>query len=357
MPEDLSQYDSLERYETVLKHIHDAVYTLDPNGQITWVNETAVENFDIGYDREDLIGAPVSIVLNEEDIEKALEIIQRCLQSDDRNSGRCEIAIQTAYGGEIPCDLHLALLPFEDGEFQGTVGVVREITDRKLREQQLEVQNRALRHNLRNDMNVILGLAEDLESAVDEDNKQDVRTIREVGEKLLELSEKVRSMSEIQEWSAADEETVDLFGLLESLVDEFQDTYPDVKFDYEVTADEPVQRRIATERFLDLAMRNLLKNSIEHNDSNNPRVSISVDTDGNHGTVRVEDNGPGIPQVELEVLGRESESALQHSSGMGLWIVNWCVTKMGGDLRFEEATPHGTIVTLDLPTRRNPPDR
>lgn len=349
MSESFAEYDTLERYETVLKHIHDGVYTLDPNGQITWVNETAVEEFDIGFEREELIGAPVSIVLDEEDVQKCVDIIQECLEAPDKESGRCEITLQTADGREIPCDLHLALLPFEDGEFQGTVGVVRDISSRKRREQQLEVQNRVLRHNLRNDMNIILVRADRLAGAVGEELRPNAEHIREVGEGLLDLSEKVRSISMIQELSADDEVTITLNDQIEAIVDAVRSEYPNVTFEYEDATGEAVEKPVSDEELFDLALENLIENSITHNDSTEPRVSITLETRDGRCCVRVEDNGPGLPEPERRVLQSGTETDLQHSSGVGLWIVHWCIDELGGDIQFAAGKPTGTVVTLEIP--------
>lgn len=349
MSDSLAQYETLERYETVLKHIRDGVYTLDANGQITWVNETAVEEFDIGYDRSDLIGAPVSKVLNEEDIEKCIEIIQRCLQTDGLESGRCEISLQTAYGGQIPCDLHLALLPFEDGEFQGTVGVVRDITERKHREQQLEVQNRVLRHNLRNDMTVVLGHAVELEQSVDEPLRQHAVAIRETGTRLVDLTEKVHSLSRIRNLRDDEASAVQLQPLIETILDEYRESHPDVELYLNGATGDNSLTRVGGEELFDVAMRNLLDNSIEHNEVSHPRVTVEIDTDGPLHTVQVRDNGPGLPEEERRVLERGEETDLQHSSGLGLWLVRWCVTGVGGSIRFDDAPAEGTVVTLEFP--------
>lgn len=349
MSDSLAQYETLERYETVLKHIRDGVYTLDANGQITWVNETAVEEFDIGYDRADLIGAPVSKVLSEEDIEKCVEIIQRCLQSDELESGRCEISLQTAYGGQIPCDLHLALLPFENGEFQGTVGVVRDITKRKHREQQLEVQNRILRHNLRNDMTVILGHAVELERSVDESLKHHAATIQETGERLVDLSEKVQSLSRIKDLREDEAAAVEIRPLVESILDEYREAHPDVAFDLDVANTDGRLTRIGSQDLFEVSMQNLLENSIEHNEASQPRVTVEIDTDGPRHSVRVRDNGPGVPEEERLVLERGEETELQHSSGLGLWLVRWCVTGVGGSIRFDGTASESSVVTLEFP--------
>lgn len=51
----------------------------------------------------------------------------------------------------------------EDGDVIGLVGIGRDISDRKAREQLLRVVDRLLQHNLRNQMNTIRGRAEILQ--------------------------------------------------------------------------------------------------------------------------------------------------------------------------------------------------
>lgn len=339
--------DAGNRHETILKHIRDGVYTLDASGQITWVNKTAVENFEIGYTRDELIGAPVSKVLRDADLEKCLSIIRKLLKSDTEESGRCEIMFQTASGDGIPCDLHLALLPAENGEFQGTVGVVREITDRKRREQRLEVLNRVLRHNLSNAMTVILGRAEQLEQGVDQEYKPMVNAIRERGEELIELSEKVRQIHKINTTAAAPKDSIDLVRPLEQTLAAFREKYPRVEF--EVVAPAEAYTATGNEALITTALSNLLENAIEHNDDSHPFVSITVQLNSECAQIRVEDNGPGLPPLEKEVLESGSESPLQHSLGIGLWLASWSMSACNGKIHFDEASPHGTIVTMEFP--------
>lgn len=348
MPQSIEGQDTLERYETILKNIRDGVYTLDPEGRITWVNETAIEEFDIGYDRDELIGASVSMLLTEDDIQKCVDIIQDCLHSDDRDSGRCEVALQTADGDEIPCDLHLALLPMEDGEFRGTVGVVRDVTERKRREQRLEVLNRVLRHNLRNDMNVIIGRAEELKRT--DSGGRHVEAILEVGNELLELSEKVRWLSEFQDRIGHSPKPIDVGDLLNRICSEFRTEYSGVEFETDSPDQGDVEAAVGSPEFLDVAVRNVIENAIEHNRSDEPRVSVTARQEGSRAVVRVADNGPGLPEQERAVFETGSETPLQHGSGIGLWLVYWCLEACGGDITFEEQSPTGTVVTMAFPT-------
>lgn len=339
--------DTATNYETILKHIRDGVYTLDASGQITWVNRTAVKEFEIGYTREELIGAPVSKVLTDEDLEKCLSIIRTLLRDDNRESGRCEIVLQTATDEAIPCDLHLTLLPPEDGEFQGTVGVVREITEQKHREQRLEVLNRILRHNLSNAMTVILGRVEHLEDRVDHEYQPAVDAIRERGEELLEISNKVQQIQQIESDIVTQQPSLDLIGPVEDILAQFYETYPGVEFDVDVPAE--ANAVVGQRELFSTALTNLIENAIEHNDADQPRVSVSIQKDCECILIHVEDNGPGLPPIEQKVLTTGTESPLEHSMGIGLWLASWSVRAFDGDIRFEEGTPRGTIITMELP--------
>jgi len=66
-------------------------------------------------------------------------------------------------------------------------------------------------------------------------------------------------------------------------------------------------------------------------------------------TVRVADDGPGIPDDEVAVLTDDRDiTQLDHGSGFGLWLVKWVVDSYGGELRFDETDSGGTRVVLTL---------
>lgn len=100
------------------------------------------------------------------------------------------------------------------------------------------------------------------------------------------------------------------------------------------------------------ALEEVVRNAIVHNDRAEPTVEVTVDVDGPPGTgevaVSVADDGPGVPGAEQEVLTEGDETPLTHASGVGLWLVNWAVSKSGGRLSFEENDPRGSIVTVHL---------
>lgn len=335
--------ETLERYETVLGNVHDAVYTLDATGEITWVNETAVEEFDVGYTREELVGAPVSKLLDDEDIQKCLEIIRDML-AGERSSGRCEITVRTASGGTIPCDLHLTLLPFEDGAFRGTVGVVRDISERKRHEQRLSVLNRVLRHNLRNEMTVVSGAATVLEEELDGTAARRAGMIRESAERMTALGDEARRVQSLLGRGDDGPSPIEVVGVVEAYCSSLRAAHPDAT----VTVDAPEELWALAGDGLEAVVENLVENAIEHH-GGSPEVVVSVEpAEDDRVSVRVVDDGPGIPESEVEALEADVETPLHHGTGLGLWLVSWLVDAYDGDLSFEELSSGGTAVTVRL---------
>ncbi|WP_126663921.1 PAS domain S-box protein [Haloterrigena salifodinae] len=126
----------LERYETIVQSIGDPVYTLDEDGTVRFIND-AIETL-AGYDPEALIGDDVSALLPPPDLERAREQVRELLREEEGPYATVETDFMTANGDVIETETHIALLPSEDGEFAGTAGVVRDITERKERERELE---------------------------------------------------------------------------------------------------------------------------------------------------------------------------------------------------------------------------
>ncbi|MFB6134001.1 MAG: sensor histidine kinase [Halanaeroarchaeum sp.] len=96
------------------------------------------------------------------------------------------------------------------------------------------------------------------------------------------------------------------------------------------------------------AIEELLENAVVHNDEE-PTVRVEARRAEEKVRLRIEDNGPGIPEYERAVLQRGKETPLSHGSGLGLWLVHWIVTMNGGTLSIADATPAGTQVTITVP--------
>lgn len=123
-------------FEAITRTVGDGIYQLDTDGRFVRVNQTVADV--TGYSREELIGESASLVLTDESYRRTTEKILELLESDADVAVQ-EMTVLTAAGEELPVENRLALL-WDDGELQGSAGIVRDISDRKRRERQLQEQ-------------------------------------------------------------------------------------------------------------------------------------------------------------------------------------------------------------------------
>jgi len=220
------------------------------------------------------------------------------------------------------------------------VGIQEDITAKKRRGRLIKVLNRVLRHNLRNDMNVIQGFATEIAQRTDGDPARMAQRISETAAELTALSEKAQDF----QTAVRDAEPLaprDILTDIEAVVSELQTAFPQAEFSIEGVPCEDV---IATDR-LRLALRELGANAVRHGDPRSVTYTAETTGDG-EVAVRVQDSGPGLPEMERQVLEAGRETPLEHGSGLGLWLVNWIVTGLGGEVT--TTVDDGTTVTMRL---------
>jgi PAS domain S-box-containing protein len=326
----------LELHETMLNTVPDMVYAVDEDGTFIAVNETMVEV--TGYAEDELLGSHVSLCMSDADVRTGQEHIMALLSDDDRQKTIYEMEINSVDGDATPVENHVALLTDEDGQFRGSVGVLRDVSDRQRRERRLTVLNRALRHDLRNSMHVILANADLVERAVtDPDVRTKLATIQRRAEDINSLSEKAREIEGTIGEQARPRKSIDIASLLADQAEWFREQYPDAT----IETDIPDHAWVEAIELVDVAVENLIENSIQH--TSEQEVSVTVTVDAETVTVTVSDTGPGIPQKERRVVSQGSETPLDHASGLGLWLVAWIARDSGGRIVFEDDGGGGVV--------------
>jgi signal transduction histidine kinase len=213
----------------------------------------------------------------------------------------------------------------------------------------LTVLNRVLRHDVRNDAHIIGGYA-DL-AATDLSGSETalgdyLGRIQRTANDTVERSEQARDVERILFDDGDSLETVDLAERLDRRIERLRATHPDLAVAVEVESPTPV----TAHGLVDSALDNVLENAIEHNDRESPRIEVRsrwIEHGGDsYVQVAVRDDGPGLPPTERRVLERGVETPLEHSTGLGLWIINWTVEASGGFVEIASRDPRGTEVRL-----------
>lgn len=233
----------------------------------------------------------------------------------------------------------------ENGEVARIAGFSRDMTDRRRRERQLAVMDNLLRHNLRNELNLILGTADLIEETAPE-TRTETAVIRQAGEQLLNSAEKQREIIDLLNDRSPGLEQIELRALVEESASQLRTSYPDATI--EVSGVESARARASAE--LPLAVVELLENVVQHCGTGAPRVEVRVRETRTNVELIVEDDLAPIPKIESNVLrGDHDTDAIYHSSGLGFWLVYWTVELSNGDIAVNSEERRGNRITLSLP--------
>lgn len=207
-----------------------------------------------------------------------------------------------------------------------------------------QVIARILRHNVRNELTSISGYADVIVNEAEEPISGYAERIVDDCEKLEQTVAHAREMREVVR-NRDQISTVSLGTTVRTAATSVSEEFPDRELATHV-AETP---EVTAHPELGTAIRHLIRNGFEHNDSDAPCVEVVVERRPKGPTVRVTDNGPGIETYELEILDEHGESALEHGSGVGLWIVDRIIEYSEALLEFE-ATATGTTAEITFPS-------
>jgi signal transduction histidine kinase len=149
-----------------------------------------------------------------------------------------------------------------------------------------------------------------------------------------------------------DREPFDVEVLLNQAVRESQLSAPSVTMT--VSVEPPDLELRADQERLHQVVANLVENAVRHSPDGGT-VAVTARRGGDHVTIDVSDEGPGIPEEEVaRVFERfyrhdSARSSRDGGAGLGLAIAKWIVDLHGGDIQPERRQPHGCRMVVTLP--------
>jgi signal transduction histidine kinase len=266
-----------------------------------------------------------------------------------------EPGVITVGQGEETQFYEVTSTPFMSGEVTtGQLVTITDVTDRETYRQQLEEKteqlealNRVVRHDIRNDMTVILGWGEQLQDHVTEDGTDALNRVLRKSRHVIELTDIAGDFVEsLTDEGTAELEPIALHEVLEAELATVRDSHPDANF--RVSGDIP-QVSVQANEMLSSVFRNLFENAVQHNDEETPEITITCEENTETVRVRIADNGPGIPDSQKEqVFGKGEKGIESPGTGIGLYLVHTLTEQFGGDVRVEDNEPKGTVFIVEL---------
>lgn len=327
---------TLETYRQLVEAARDPMFVLDADGRITLFNEALASV----VAEESLEGNALTGLFSQQDRERVAGVLAE-LRSGERDWAQSELRLTDGTGTERLYEATVGALR-DDESFAGTVGTLRDITERDRRTRELDllkqVLTRVLRHNVRSKFTVIHSYADRLIDG-SADPAVAGEAIRETSESLLATSEKARAIERLVE-KDADQTTQDLSVVAEVAVNDVATRYPDATYEVDVPS-----VLVRSHPSLEIAVENAVENAVVHTEDPVVRLDAAVTEDTVE--LRIADNGPGIPETDLVSIQRREETPLQHTSGAGLWLIDWVVFRSDGTLAFD-TDGGGTTVRIEL---------
>ncbi|WP_302080710.1 PAS domain S-box protein [Salinibaculum rarum] len=330
------------RYESLFNSIQDPIVVTDETGRITNGNPGLTELF--GYELDDLEGQSLrTLVATEED---SLELRDQSEETKSELRNTVRAGYQKKCGQEFTGETTISQVQNSGGDAVGFIYQIRDVSDRERNTQQLKVIDRVLRHNIRNNMNALMGHAEIVQSKGSGNVQPHVSKILEVSQDFVRMAEKQRKITTVLTDPPAGG-VRDIVPTVESVITEIERQHPAA----DISVSLPETCQVLATPDLDKAFRELLKNAVVHSDSEYPSVTVDVWTEDGTATVSISDDGPGIPESEWKIITQDAEiDQLYHGNGLGLWLVREIIRQSNGWLTFEQNSSTGSTVTVHLPT-------
>ncbi len=364
------------QYMNLLQAIPDIVYMLDGNGNFLYLNES-IRN--LGWDPAKLIGQHFSRIVHPEDVAKVSKdfVLNRYAGTvtgpeqapklfDERRSGARmtrNLEVRLVHGfqsgdpflGSVNAYGEVSSTGMELPEHEqlrvGTVGIIRDITQRKERQKKLESDLEAkeillkeIHHRVKNNLQVVSSLLNLQENAVNDDGVRGV---------FLECQTQIQSMAMVHEqlYRSMDLEGVEMEPYLERLAEYlsgiYEASYRGVE--YRVAAPE-VRLDLDTAIPLAIITNELVSNSFKHAfpEGGPGKVFIGIHDRGSSWELEVSDDGVGFAASKSPpACGSEHDRRCypSFSSGLGTELVSALASQIKGtERKADEGGAHTYIL-------------
>jgi len=330
----------LRQYERAIEGADELIAAIDHERRYLFANEAYRDFHDLGS--ESLSEMTLADAIGTETYETAEPNLERAL---DGEAVQYRMTRTRSHRSDRVFDIRYYPLTDDTGHVEGVVATMRDLTEQVEREQHLTSLDRMLRHNIQNELNLVLGHAQMIDDQAPDEIAELSTTIEESANRILEQANKEREIVELLS-DPADPTHINLAEIVDAVVDQVLGEHPDAKISVEVPTDLQMLSIPEVQR----AIEELVKNAVIHSDGRSPQVRITVTKHEATVEIQVADDGPGIPPSERRVIAGDSEiDDVTHSSGMGLWLVKRIVSRIDGDIQFRERDNRGSMVTLLLP--------
>jgi len=358
-----SEQMQVNRQNTLLNSISDAVMTLNRYGRVTSQNAAAQAFFDTN---ESLIGRDIDQLLQLTDRASTAVSIRNLIDQIKATTLRDDLSVGS--GGETR---HLSVQmsrirgTFDDNEEYGVVLIIRDITKQKTLEDEKDEFISVASHELRTPVTIVEGSISNLlmmqEQHADEDK---LRHAAEVAhDQVIYLSRIINDLSTLSRAERGVGDQIEKINV-NDLVHELYTKYAPEAEEKSLLLNLDMQAQlpeVETSRlYLEEILQNLINNAIKYTKKGSVTISAKTAPDG---SVKFEviDTGIGISKSDqpkvFDKFYRSEDYRTRETSGtgLGLYVVKKLATKMDIEIKLQSRLNQGSTFSFTLPVQPNIP--
>jgi len=364
---------SLREQKSYIDAIQDVFYVFDHNFRLIKWNKP-VNNIFSEYTDEELLGKTPDFFFDDEETAKRVREAFNEFEKEDIRHVEFEEYFLKTDDKWRPYQFIQTKLYDEGGNFQGFVGVARDITEHREHQEVLhkaleaaEVANKAkseflanMSHEIRTPMNAILGFTDLLIPLVTETKQKNyLESIRSSGKNLLTLINDILDLSKIEAGRLELQyESVNPHAIFNEIKQIFSLNISEknLEFIIDIAPDIP-EALLLDEVRLRQILFNLIGNAVKFTNKGYIKLSAQknyTEKDRSHLDliIAVEDSGIGISPESQEIIfdafrQQDGQSTKKFGgTGLGLSITKRLVEMMGGEIFIESQVDKGTVFRI-----------
>ncbi|MCG8602897.1 MAG: ATP-binding protein [Verrucomicrobiales bacterium] len=346
--------------EALLNEINDAIFILDSDGEIRFLNAAARQLFPTasGY-----IEKPFLDICRDHRIFDTLKLAEEIgAKVSDRINMRVHDS-ESKKIREINLFVEAEPLTFSGNNLDtGSWVLLRDITAAMETEQIRRDFLANASHELRTPLSIITGYLESMDGKEVDLNqplfRRAIGTMKKHGERIARIVEDMLTISKLE--NAKDLLKRSPFDLLESLHEMISQLTPLIEGSHvrlKVESSERDQWIIEGDRFYwDQIFFNLIENALKQNPDPGLNITVSFREVGGRIEIRIEDDGIGIPSKDLPLVFKRFYRVQKHHSqneikgtGLGLSIVKRAIEAHHGEITVESRPGISTVFIITIP--------
>ncbi len=355
-----------ERYYFILNRLEDGFYEIDTDGKLLFVNNSLAGI--LGYEKSEMIGSFYTDFLKPEFEEKVTAEFQNLLNNNDTNT-MIKLKALKKNGKGLLLEGSISTINNEDGEAEGFMGIIRDVTFKKKMEEDLfrarklealGIFSGGIAHDYNNALTTIIGNIALAKMELQGGNTNILEILDDAEEASLKVRDLTHKLSALSKGGKPVKKPTDINTLIRDVIDT---ALHDYKGELELIIADDLKMVDVDEFQIGHLIEYILTNSVEAMDADSlikvTAENMNVEKEESHHEITlqtgeyvkisIEDNGSGIDPDDIEMIFDPYFTTKESRSGMGLAIGYAVIKRHDGYIDVKSEKGKGSVFCIYLP--------